>query len=135
MFSRYALSFSSLLGASAVFGGAYASHALSGAAQLTMQTAIQYLFIHCIVCIAVSLYRLHQRDNIVKNKLVNTKKYWLCDLALLFWILGMFLFSLNLAANTLLEAWPLSFLTPVGGICYAFGWLSLATHGIFLRIE
>ena len=116
------LKISFLLGAMAVALGAFGAHALKELIDerslQTYQTAVLYHFIH--------LFALAITGILVKQ---NTTAWY--KRAGYFFIIGMILFSGSLYALSFLKAaaveninW-LGAVTPLGGVCFVAGWMSL----------
>lgn len=112
-----------LLGAAAVALGAFGAHRLESVLSPnqmdTYQKAVQYHFIHVLALLALVA---------LSGKLPGATAWW----AGVFFVLGIILFSGSLylwSAKTLLgiSQWRfLVFLTPVGGLSFIAGWISLA---------
>ena len=104
----------SLSGAMAVALGAYASHglklSLTPDALAIVQTALNYQFIHTLALLLVSLITVKSKFVILSGSL---------------FILGILFFSFNLYAIQIFQFATLSKLTPVGGVFFILGWLSL----------
>ncbi|ART83471.1 hypothetical protein CBP31_13260 [Oceanisphaera profunda] len=101
--------------------GAYGAHGLaaSGAAPhlvSAFNTAVQYQFLHGL---ALLFLVLALRVKIVKPL------QW----ALVFFTLGTFLFSGSIYALVLLGTKGIGFVTPLGGVCFMAGWLSVLLAG------
>lgn len=116
------LSISFILGAIAVVFGAFGAHALrelvDEKAIQTWQTAVQYHFYH-LFAIALTGILLKQGVNVWYKR------------AGYFFIAGIVIFSGSLYSMILLKAtgatsvnW-LGAVTPIGGVCFIAGWLSL----------
>lgn len=114
-----------ILGAFAVILGAFGAHGLeeylSGDQRETYDTAVLYHFIHVLA----GLYGISQ---------MHEKERW-ARLSVVFFTFGIVLFSgsLYLLSTADLTSIPTSWIgpvTPVGGVFFIFGWLSLAYHHI-----
>ncbi|MCB9989816.1 MAG: DUF423 domain-containing protein [Rhodospirillales bacterium] len=115
---RWILIAAAILGASSIMIGAAQKH-ITGISEAAgtyeiLQTGLRYHQIHTVVLLALGLYGLSQDHN--KQLAVS---------ALLF-IAGIFLFSGGLYTAVILDMPRLTLLTPIGGICFITGWLSLA---------
>lgn len=112
----------SILGAIAVICGAFGAHALKASLeprQLEVwQTAVQYQFYHVFALLFLSTFSRF------KNKLISATYY--------LFTVGILLFSGSLyllATRDLLGLQGLAFLgpvTPVGGLLFIIGWITLA---------
>ena len=112
----------SVLGAVAVVLGAFGAHGLKQVVPAetvqTFQTGVQYQMYHAIALLITGI--LYERFS---NKLIK--------LAGSFFIIGILLFSGSLYLLTLLKATEavglskIGIITPVGGLCFILGWLSL----------
>lgn len=109
------LAISALAGASAVVLGAFGAHALRSrlddAALATWQTAVQYHLVHALALLALALFaRATGRSVALPSGLL---------------VAGILLFSgsLYLLATA---GWKwLGPITPLGGLCFIAGWLSI----------
>lgn len=113
--------FGALSGSLAVIMGAYGAHAgaefLSPEGIITYSKAVRYNNHHALVLLAVTLAINHWPQQI---KLLHA--------AGMLFIAGLILFSgsLYLLALTGID---LGYITPLGGMCFIFGWLFLALAG------
>jgi len=118
MTARAALTLSALLMFVAVAAGAFGAHALRSrlAPDMTAvwQTAVQYHAWHALGLAVVGLLTIHVPER--------------AGLALAGWlfIAGIVLFSGSLYAMALTGARALGAITPIGGVAFLAGWLSLA---------
>lgn len=100
----------------AVSLGAFGAHALKGTfteyQTQIYQTAVQYLFIHASALIALGILRQHSQSAYLSYA------GW-------FFIAGIALFSGSLIALAFTMIKPLGAITPLGGVSFCFGWLSL----------
>lgn len=115
------------LGGSAVLMGAWAAHALK--AQLSahyveiIHTAVNYQMWHAIALLALAF---SCRGGAVTTSLKVTG--WA-------WCLGTLLFSgslyvIGLSQGGWLGQWPWPLITPLGGLSYVVGWVSLLIYGL-----
>lgn len=106
-----------LLGALAVLIGAFGAHGLHDVLVEnnrleTFETGVRYHFYHVFALfITALLYDSHSKE-------------WLRRASLLFF-LGVFIFSGSLYLLAISNITVLGAITPVGGLCFVFGWLSL----------
>lgn len=114
LIQRIFLAVAALSGAFSVALGAYASHglklSLTPDALAVTETALNYQFTHTLALLFISLI-------ISKSRLIIATG--------IFFILGVVFFSINLYVIQLYDFVALSKLTPVGGVCFILGWLSL----------
>src|SRR5262245_972160 len=106
-----------LLAALAVLAGAFGAHALKGsltpAALAAFETAVRYQFFHALALIVIAALLERPRHGAVAGAA------WTM-------LLGIVLFSGSLYLLTLTPMrWP-GPVTPIGGLCFMIGWLSLA---------
>ncbi len=108
---RWVLVSAGIIGASSIIAGATLRH-IGGDTEI-LQTALRYHQLHSIVLLAFGLYALDKEFSLR-----------ICVSAILF-ILGIIVFSGSLYLSAILP-WPfLTMLTPVGGMTFILGWLSL----------
>jgi uncharacterized membrane protein YgdD (TMEM256/DUF423 family) len=105
-----------------VLAGALESHALRGLISRTnglvsYSTATDYMFYHGLALIFIALMEDRYPQLFFKFS------GWL-------FVSGIILFQGNLFLISLTGASPLSFLTPVGGMCLMVAWLLLAVNAI-----
>ncbi|WP_257797897.1 DUF423 domain-containing protein [Psychromonas sp. CD1] len=115
--NRFFLLMASLLGATGVALGAYASHGLSswGSAQQVeyFQLAVNYQLLHAIVLLIIS----------VINLLMPNRYLLLSQISLL---LGVCFFSGSLYLYVLMGTKIIVWITPVGGLLLILAWLFAA---------
>jgi len=137
----------SFFGATAVMLGAFATHGLRNhlaAAQLaTFQTGVHYQILHAIVLLSVGILVVYQQriqylrstldDNQVRQATNHSNNDRLLDVAGIFFIVGILLFSGSLY---LLSLWqiPVGIITPIGGLLLICGWIMLAIFTIKLKL-
>lgn len=101
-----------LLGATAVAAGAFGAHALRGAVPAerlaTWQTGASYHLVHAVVLYVLALSPTPR------------------PLSFGLFTAGVLLFSGSLYALVLLDVPALGAVTPLGGVTFILGWLSLA---------
>lgn len=107
----------SFLGLLAVILGAFAAHALKEILTLTQlqsfETAVRYQMFHAIVLLFVNIYNGFS----VKQKNVIS---YLFFLGILFFSGSIYLIQL-----TPITAKMIWFVTPLGGLCFIIGWISM----------
>lgn len=103
-------------GAICVFLAAFAKHAMESKLSLsqleTFQTAIQYMQWHSIAIILIVILK---KTNLIKHN----------KSALLF-ITGIIFFSGSLFLYLITTFKPLVYITPIGGLLFIIGWITLA---------
>ncbi|WP_428414192.1 DUF423 domain-containing protein [Legionella sp.] len=101
--------------------GAFATHGLQGKFSVDQmkifQTGIFYQFVHSLSLVMMGLLLLHANLKCVR---------WAGYL----FIAGILFFSGSLYLLCIVKIKPLGIITPIGGICFIMGWLSLAV-GIY----
>jgi uncharacterized membrane protein YgdD (TMEM256/DUF423 family) len=101
--------------------GAFGAHALkdklSASALTVYQTASQYQMIHALALVAVGVWSMYLGNGNTPRGLT---------LAGSAFAIGTLLFSGSLYALALSGVRALGAITPLGGLCFLFGWLSLA---------
>ncbi len=109
--------FTAISGFSAVFMGAAAAHWLGKILEPTdiirIEKAATYQMYHSLGLLALLLS--HECKGELKVKI-----------PVIFFIVGIILFSGSLYAYSFSNFRPLVYLTPIGGFSFMFGWLSLA---------
>ena len=125
--------FSRLAGIAALFSGfgvimgAFGAHALKSRippeSLEVLKTGVLYLFIHSLACLLVSsLGRIQGKNRLLK-------------LAGVAFIIGIILFSgslfiISTKAVTGIDIGFFGVLTPMGGLCFIVGWVSLSVWGL-----
>ncbi|MEZ4414673.1 MAG: DUF423 domain-containing protein [Gemmatimonadota bacterium] len=121
--SRFGL-LGAILGFLGVALGAFGTHALAGslpAARLaTFETAVRYQLIHAVALVALSAVARRAPTRALA-------------LAGLMMALGALIFCGSLYLLVLLDQPALGAVTPLGGVCFLVGWMSLAAHYLALR--
>ena len=116
---------SALAGAFGVIFGAFGAHALKERLPVhdleTLRTGVLYLFVHALAAFGVGIAGLQQAGG-----------RWLKASGILF-LCGILFFSgsLFVISTASLTGFPKSFvgpITPIGGLLFIIGWLTLATH-------
>lgn len=114
--TRIVVVLAGLSGAASVLLGAFAAHGLRARLSeqhlAVFQTAVHYQQWHSLALLLVGLWLLRQPSLYLR-------------LASAAWLLGMLLFSGSLYA-LVLWGWPVSLLTPLGGLCLVAGWLAVS---------
>ena len=110
-----------LFGLSATALGAYGAHGLSSggtAPQLVaaFNSGVQYQFYHALALLFVVLAL-----RLAPVKLLHLAAGW--------FVLGTVLFSGSIYALVLFGTKGIGFITPLGGVCFMAGWLSLLLAG------
>ena len=117
--TRLFIVLAALAGLSGVALGAFAAHGLRAQLSAEMlavfQTGVQYQLVHALALLGCGLLALHCRTAALA-------------LAGLLFFLGILLFSGSLYLMTL-AGLKLGIVTPIGGVCFMLGWLSLALAG------
>ncbi|MGO4998198.1 DUF423 domain-containing protein [Oceanisphaera sp. W20_SRM_FM3] len=121
MLTKFGFYASAFFGLTATVLGAYGAHGLAatGVAPTlvaSFNTGVQYQFFHAL---ALLFLVLALRVNPVKAL------QW----AVIFFTLGTLLFSGSIYALVLLGTKGIGFMTPLGGVCFMAGWLSLLLAG------
>ncbi|MFJ1269092.1 DUF423 domain-containing protein [Legionella lytica] len=103
--------------------GAFATHGLQGTFSVeqmkVFQTGIFYQFVHSLSLIMLGLLVLHANFKLIR---------WAGYL----FIAGILFFSGSLYLLCIVKIKPLGIITPIGGMCFIMGWLSLAI-GIYRK--
>lgn len=109
-----------IMGCIGVILGAFGAHSLKNiltAAQLaSFKTAVQYQFLHSVALVLIGIM-LGQAEEATQIKINRAGK---------FFVAGIILFSGSIYALTLGGPKILGPLTPLGGLCFIIGWLTLA---------
>lgn len=113
---RFSIIFSAISGFLSVALGAFGAHALKNVVtpeQLSVwHTAVFYQIIHTLAILAVATL----------SSFICTK--W-AKISIILFVLGIFLFSGSLYALVLFGIGKLGIITPIGGTCFMWAWLSL----------
>ncbi|GAA3536327.1 DUF423 domain-containing protein [Zobellella aerophila] len=110
-----------LFGLTATALGAYGAHGLAGSgvsasAVTAFNTGVQYQFYHALALLLLVLA--------LRYKAVNAL-HWAGAL----FTLGILMFSGSIYALVLLGTKGIAWLTPLGGLCFMAGWLSVLLAG------
>ncbi|MTI09298.1 DUF423 domain-containing protein [Curvivirga aplysinae] len=120
------LIFAGLFGCEAILFGAWSSHGLSGQEQEWAEIAIRYQSLHILALLILGLtFLVTHRSNIQLGRLLKISGY--------LWLVGILLFSGSLSIMAAFSFTNLGFLTPIGGITLASGWLVIAISAIKLK--
>ncbi|MDP5290768.1 DUF423 domain-containing protein [Oceanimonas sp. CHS3-5] len=114
-----------LSGLSATALGAYGAHGLAAAPALVsaFNTGVQYQFLHALALLLVVV-------------MLKRRATGLLNAAVIFFVLGIVMFSGSIYALVLLGTRGIGFVTPLGGVCFMAGWLCLMLSGrAWLRSE
>jgi len=104
-----------LIGAASVALAAISAHGMEGQAQQWAAKASHFALLHAAVLLALSLGR-------------GAVGPWLAAGGGLL-LLGILLFCGSLTGMAL-WGWPVTLVTPTGGLCFIIGWLALGLSGI-----
>jgi uncharacterized membrane protein YgdD (TMEM256/DUF423 family) len=122
--------YAALVAAIGVIMGAFGAHALKPQIAPEMldvfKTGVLYLFIHCLACFIIVVLPKNQ----IGNRLLRFSG--------IAFLLGIVLFSgslflLSTKTVTGIDILAIGIVTPIGGLCFIAGWISLAIWG-FRRI-
>ena len=117
------LGIGSILAGLAVVAGAFASHSLRGyltdSALSIWQTGVRYQMYHSLALILVGILM----------RLEKSASPWLNTSAIAF-IIGIVLFSGSLYTLSLSGITWLGIVTPIGGVAFILGWISLAIFSL-----
>jgi len=123
---RRLAAFAALLAAMGVIMGAFGAHALKSRIPPesldVLKTGVLYLFIHALACLLLSTLPTGK-----------TGERWLKFAGMTF-LLGILLFSgslfvISTKSVTGVEIGFFGIVTPIGGLCFILGWLSLSIWG------
>ena len=111
---------SAVSGFTAVAIGAFGAHGLNEKLSFEMlevyKTGVLYQLIHSVVLLALSL-----------NTLIKAK------LPLIFFLLGIILFSFSLYIYSTSGVRFFAMITPIGGLCFLIGWLFIIYDAIKIK--
>lgn len=114
--AKILLIFIALSGFSAVLMGAAAAHWLQAVLRVEdisrINTAATYQIYHSLALLGLLALSQLQYS-------------WRFGVTALFWVSGILLFSGSLYAYSFTHLMVLVYITPVGGLCFMLGWLSL----------
>jgi uncharacterized membrane protein YgdD (TMEM256/DUF423 family) len=124
-----AIALAGLLGTLGVLIGAFGAHGLEGylkglgleAANISKRlsqcdVAVRYHLVHTLAIFAAGVY----------TSVCGTRLTW----SVLFWFLGICLFSGGLYSMVFLGQMGHWAIVPGGGLCFVLGWLGLMLHGL-----
>lgn len=118
---------SGVLGALGVGLGAFGAHGLkpllSEAQLTTYKTGVNYQMLHVVILLAIAFYVTNQ-----KSKLLNTA-FWLFTVGILFFAGSLYLISTHELIGLASWKW-LGPVTPLGGLCFIFGWITIFLYGL-----
>ncbi|MEL6472063.1 MAG: DUF423 domain-containing protein [Cyanobacteria bacterium J06623_4] len=116
--ARVFLAIASVLGALSVMGGAFGAHALKGklseSALGSFETGVRYQMYHAIALLLVAL---------LITQYPQVKGFGIAGWG---FVVGVVLFSGSLYGLSLANIKALGPVTPLGGLAFIIGWLSLA---------
>ena len=121
MLAKFGFYIAALFGLTATALGAYGAHGLSAsgvepALVAAFNTGVQYQFFHALALLFL----------VLALRVSNVKPLqW----AVIFFTLGTLLFSGSIYALVLLGTKGIGFITPLGGVCFMAGWLSVLLAG------
>lgn len=128
---QWIIIFAALNGALAVVLGAFGAHGLKGklseTALRTYQTGVDYHIYHALALFGIGLFLLQQKT--VVTTFINTPSQTL-QLAAIFMILGICLFCGSLYGLALGGPKILGPITPLGGLCFICGWISIMYYSV-----
>lgn len=111
---------SAISGFTAVAIGAFGAHGLKEILSTEMldiyKTGVLYQLVHSVVLLVLSLYPA------IKSKL-----------PLIFFLLGIILFSFSLYIYSVTGVLAFAMITPVGGICFLIGWLLIIYEAVKIK--
>lgn len=121
MLAKFAFYVAALFGLTATALGAYGAHGLaasgvSASLVASFNTGVQYQFFHALALLFLVLALRVQPVKALQ---------W----AVIFFTLGTLLFSGSIYALVLLGAKGMGLMTPLGGVCFMAGWLSVLLAG------
>lgn len=121
--SQLFLMVAAFLGATGVMLGAFAAHGLKSRLSTTLlsafETGVTYQFYHALALLMLALW------------LKQTHSVWLVASGY-FWLAGVLLFSGSLYALALTGVKWLGPITPLGGLMFILGWISLFVGAVKL---
>ncbi|MBA3989073.1 DUF423 domain-containing protein [Aliidiomarina maris] len=124
------ISIAAMIAALSVALGAFAAHGLQGrlsdASIEVFKTAVHYQFMHAIALFGVGILLFALSTHAVLSNQVNLTALYVAGFA---WLLGILLFSGSLYGLSLAQWRWLGPVTPLGGLCFIIGWVSLALAG------
>lgn len=112
------ISIAAIMGALAVGIGAFGAHGLKAVLEATdrtetFETAVKYHFYHALVLLVLAIWMRKEALKPLK-------------LSFYFFVAGIFIFSGSLYVLSLTGITWLGAITPLGGLAFIIGWLSLA---------
>lgn len=120
--------FAAINGLLSVILGAFGAHGLknklSVAALQIYQTGVDYQMYHALALLGLGVFMLQQKD-IVTPSYAN-----LLSLSALLMVIGIILFCGSLYGLSLGGPRILGPITPLGGLCFLFAWLSIIAYSI-----
>ena len=120
--------FAAVNGSLAVILGAFGAHGLKNKLSVsllqTYQTGVDYQMYHALALLGVGAFMLQQKDAVMHS---NTN---LLRISALLMGAGIILFCGSLYGLSLGGPQFLGPITPLGGLCFLFAWLSIVVYGI-----
>ena len=118
------IAIAAIIAALSVALGAFAAHGLqqhlSAYSLDVFKTAVQYQFIHALALFGLGIFLLVLSQNNTADVPMSLV------IAGVAWLVGILLFSGSLYGLSLLQWRWFGPITPLGGICFIIGWISLA---------
>lgn len=112
----------------AVILGAFGAHGLkntlSAAALQTYQTGVDYQMYHALALLGLGVFMLQQKNAVMSSHAS------LLSLSALLMVAGIILFCGSLYGLSLGGPRILGPITPLGGLCFLFAWLSIVVYSI-----
>ena len=121
--TRAAFVFACFTAGASVLIAAYSAHVpgLEDSSVRSVNSAIQMMQFHALALLVVSW--MNQA----------TKAQWLLIASILFFVLGIALFSFNIVLHQLASVSTFRPLIPFGGMAFVLGWVALAITGFLTR--
>lgn len=120
--------FAAINGALAVILGAFGAHGLKGKLSTsllqTYQTGVDYQMYHALALLGLGVFMLQQRNAFIPSD------FNLLSLSALLMGVGIILFCGSLYGLSLGGPRFLGPITPLGGLCFLFAWLSIVAYSI-----
>ena len=121
MLTKFGFYVAAFFGLTATALGAYGAHGLSASGAepglvAAFNTGVQYQFVHALALLFLVLALRLNRAKALQ---------W----AVIFFTLGTLLFSGSIYALVLFGTKGIGFVTPLGGVCFMAGWLSVLLAG------
>ncbi|MGE8721028.1 DUF423 domain-containing protein [Leptospira terpstrae] len=122
-----------LSGFLAVAIGAFGAHGLkkfvSQELMVIFETGNRYHFYHTLAALAAFLLL---QQSLVSESVNKSTRYF--KLAIWMFLLGIFIFSFSLYALAVTGIRILGAITPIGGVCFLIGWISLGLGSFYFFV-